>query len=185
MKKNCRDSSTDPFSPFGGGDWVAGIDGITNRERDLRTMSSPESYGSWQDPGKAAGRAHASQAHSEKREYHGKIGQSVKNGRVCSYGQGLPAGLRQHSDGRWYNESNLGEGPLPPGFKSAGAWWVLEHHQDPNAWPVHENGRTDRDELQAAHMNGVLTIPPPPGATMTTNHFDCKVYDAEHDSDSR
>jgi RHS repeat-associated protein len=62
---------------------------------------------------------------------------------------------------------------------------ITNRERDPNAWPLHENGRTNRDELQAGHMNGVLTIPPPPGASMTTNHFDYKVYDAEHDSDSR
>jgi RHS repeat-associated protein len=165
------------LTSFGGGEWIRGMNGITNRELDL--MKSVRSFDSWQDAGRAAGRAHAARAHREKREYHGELLQSLSNARVYDYGAGVPGTVNGMT-----NESELGTGPVPSGFKSVGIWWVLVHHQDTKSWPVNpRTGESDGQVLRRAHTNGVLTIPPAPGSGFATNHFDYKVYNAETDRD--
>ena len=146
------------LTSWGGGDWIRGINGITNRDNDLINQARLHDFLN-SEKTKDAARDAARASHSTGVEHGAAFGNKGPNDIALGPTTASTDDPQKNVEGRHgvFNTTDFARKSLPPGYTLRGGVWGLVRHQD--SWPT-----GDRQSLWEHHMSGVLGIPAQDGS---------------------
>jgi RHS repeat-associated protein len=146
------------LTSWGGGDWIRGMNGLTNRDTDLINQARLTDFLNSVKPG---ARDAATASHSTNVEYGGSFANSKQNPNDLARGPMTASteDIARNPQGTHgvMNETNFESKPLPPGHgRLIGGYWGLARWQ--SGFPY-----GDKHALWTKHWSAVLGVPRPEG----------------------
>jgi RHS repeat-associated protein len=146
------------LTSWGGGDWIRGVNGITNRETDLINQAKLTDF---LNSVKPAAREAATASHSTNVEHGGALANTKKHPNDLARGPMTASteDVARNPQGTHgvMNQTDFEKKPLPPGHERViGGYWGLARWQ--SGFPY-----GDKHALWTKHWSAVLGVPRPEG----------------------